>query len=66
MENGGELGGSHRGGMATAEKLVRGVVILASEAGGLSHGRTGEAATCLSSGEREQGGKGDRDGGRPF
>jgi hypothetical protein len=62
MENGGGLGGSHRGGrgMATAEKLVRGVAILASAAGGLSHGRTGEAAACLSSGEREQSDKGER------
>jgi hypothetical protein len=40
-------------------KLGRGAAILASEAGGLSLGRTGEAAACLSSGERERTRKGE-------
>jgi hypothetical protein len=63
MKNGGGLGGSHRGGgegTATAAfddgKSGRGAATLASKAGGTSHGRTGEAAACLSSGERERSG----------
>jgi hypothetical protein len=42
--------------------LGRGAAILVSEAGGLSQGRTEEAAACLSSGEKEQSGKGEQDG----
>jgi hypothetical protein len=47
-------------------KSGRGATILASEAGGLSHGRMGEAAACLSSGERERSSKGERDSRRCF
>jgi hypothetical protein len=36
---------------------------LASEANGPILGRMGEVAACLSVGEKERGGKGDRDGG---
>jgi hypothetical protein len=73
MENGGGLGGSHHGGgeeTATVAfddgKSGRGAVILASEEGGLNHGRTRDPAACLSSGKREQSGKGEWDGGRRF
>jgi hypothetical protein len=71
MENGSGLGGSHRRGgwgrrCSTAEESGRGAVILMSEAGGLSDGRTGEVAVCLSSGEKEWSGKGERDGGWRF
>jgi hypothetical protein len=73
MENGGGLGGSHPGGgggtaMAVFDggKLRRGAAMAVFEAGGPSHERTGEAAACLSSGEWEQSGKGERDGGWRF
>jgi hypothetical protein len=74
MENGSGLGGSHRwgGGEETAtaafdgRKSRRGAAILTSKVGGLSHRRKGEAAACLSSGERERSSKGERDGGWCF
>jgi hypothetical protein len=47
-------------------KSGRGPAILASEAGGLSHGRKAEATACLSSGERERSGKGERSNDRRF
>jgi hypothetical protein len=47
-------------------KSGRGATILVFEAGGPSHGRTGEVVACLSSGERERSGKGERDGDRHF
>jgi hypothetical protein len=56
--------GSPRGWTAAMAQwnLGRGAAILASEAGGLSEGRTEEAAVCLSSSEKEQRGKGEQDG----
>jgi hypothetical protein len=62
--------GGGGGGTATTTfhggKSGRGAAILASEAGGPSHGRTGEVTACLSSCEREWSGKGERNGGRRF
>jgi hypothetical protein len=73
MENGGGFRGSHRGrGEETVTvafdggKLGRGAAILTSEVGGLSRRRTGEEAACLSSGERERSGKGERADGWHF
>jgi hypothetical protein len=42
----------------TRRNLGRRAVIVASEAGVLSEGRMGEAAACLSAGEKERSGKG--------
>jgi hypothetical protein len=49
-------GGGNGDGGVRRRKVGEGAVILASEVGGPSHGRTGEAEACLSSGERERSG----------